>query len=114
MNADLSESDVFVLQQNRGNRKQTSQPKQRGRPSLKPSIGTGKVMDRVELGAITKTKWIFVSRFETSTKKEAVSEYVSGLCEGKTVICEELKTRYVFLYNMLALLWTVRVGQRIF
>lgn len=57
-------------------------------------ISTGKAAVDSELGAVTRTKWIFVSRFEADTKKEAVEDYLSKMCEGNIIICEDLKTRY--------------------
>lgn len=49
-----------------------SKEKSKLRAGIKPIIGTGKVVNETELGAVTKTKWIFISRFDTNTKKEAV------------------------------------------
>lgn len=41
-----------------------------------------------------KNSWLFISRLGAEVSIESVNDFVSGLCEGKKVKCEELKTRY--------------------
>lgn len=43
---------------------------------------------------VTKVRSIFTLKLEMDTNKEAGEAHFSGLCGGKKVICEELKTRY--------------------
>lgn len=73
VNSEVNEndSDGFVLQLNKRNFR-VSKEKSKPRAGIKPIIGTVKVVNKTELGAVTKIKWIFISRFDTNTKKEAV------------------------------------------
>lgn len=61
----------------------------------KPMIGTSKLEgSNCGIGVVTKLSWIFASRFETRTEKMAVEEYVSNICGGEKIVCEEIQTRY--------------------
>lgn len=74
-------------------REGTNRPNIQHKPRNNTAV-IGKMKTTNGLVAVEKSSWLFISRLEASVKKEAVEEFVSNLCDGKGILCEELQTRY--------------------